>query len=86
MDRITEFYIWRLYKDYAWGNELIEWGVRDSQYEMFIEFVPEFIGSTIDRDMKEIQDYIDEFLPDKNYIFEYQEFTVGFNYKKWKVK
>jgi len=81
------FYIWRLWKRQEWGNELINWGVREEFIEVPIEhIVPQFCGC-IDRDMRDIQGYLDTKYPEEKYIFEYQEASIKFEEtKKWKVK
>ena len=87
MDSEQEFYIWRLYKTKEWGKELISWGVSEEYIELPIEHVlPQFCGC-IDRDMGDMQEYLDTRYPDEKYTFEYQGASVTFKEtKKWKVK
>ena len=87
MESEQEYFIWRLFRYNGWTNELINWGVREESIEMFVEdVIPECVNSSIDRDMSDMQDCIDEYFPDKNYIFQYQNFNVKFGESKWKVK
>lgn len=86
MDSEKEFYVWRVYRTREWGNELINWGVTEEVIELPIEHVlPQFCGC-IDRDMRDVQEYLDTNYPEEKYVFEYQSAIVKFNKtKKWKI-
>ncbi len=65
-------YLWKLIDEY---DDVVSWGI-DEGVDMFIEgIIPEHTSS-IDRDIDEIQCFIDRHYSDKNYRFIYTQVVI----------
>jgi len=84
-DTITEersIWIWKLLDPY--GN-IKNWGVVNEPIDIFVENIIPEDHSSIDRNLSEIQDYIDKHHSEKGYIFSYEEFVIDMDNMTVKV-
>jgi len=69
------FYKWILLEN----GEIVNYGIEDHCIEIFVDHVFPHENSSSDRDLFEMQEYADKYIPEHKYVFKYKETKIDFS-------